>query len=143
MATGNWGCGAFGGESRLKALLQLMVCASVSRPLVYFTFGDRQLRTEFLQIYQFLRGGVTVAQLWSYLKRFRDQRLSAEQLYAFIQQMHQDRNVAVVVYGVESVKLNICFSFLFFLSENHRMLLSRFRNPLMIDQKLFNGHIKE
>lgn len=117
VATGNWGCGAFGGEPRLKALLQLMVCCAASRPLVYFTFGDRQLSTEFLQMYRFLRGdaeggvrgGVTVAQLWSYLKRFREQRLAGDQLFAFVRQMHQPEHDRphVVVYDAFDFRLVI------------------------------------
>lgn len=55
VATGNWGCGAFGGDKRLKALLQLMVCVRVGRPLVYYTFGDRELRTELLAVWRWLR----------------------------------------------------------------------------------------
>eukprot|EP00795_Rhopilema_esculentum_P013150 gene13150-3943_t len=40
VATGNWGCGAFGGDARLKALIQLIAAAVSSRDLIYFTFGD-------------------------------------------------------------------------------------------------------
>lgn len=54
MATGNWGCGAFGGDKRLKALLQLMVCCVTGRPLVYYTFGDHQLRDDFKAMYDYL-----------------------------------------------------------------------------------------
>lgn len=51
---GNWGCGAFNGDKSLKSLLQLMVCCVTNRPLVYFTFGDKQLRDDFYTIYQYL-----------------------------------------------------------------------------------------
>ena len=27
VASGNWGCGAFGGEAKLKSLIQLMACS--------------------------------------------------------------------------------------------------------------------
>ena len=41
VCTGNWGCGAFGGDLQLKALLQLIAASVAGRPsLVYFTFGD-------------------------------------------------------------------------------------------------------
>ncbi len=39
IATGNWGCGNFGGHHALKALLQLMAAAEAGRPLQYFSFG--------------------------------------------------------------------------------------------------------
>lgn len=69
VATGNWGCGAFGGEKRLKALLQLMVCAVVARPLVYYTFGDVELRLEMLAMWRWLRAekvtiGESVTAYW-------------------------------------------------------------------------------
>ncbi|KTG32103.1 hypothetical protein cypCar_00030149, partial [Cyprinus carpio] len=38
VATGNWGCGAFGGDTRLKAVLQMMAAAEAERDLMYFTF---------------------------------------------------------------------------------------------------------
>lgn len=37
IATGNWGCGAFGGDSQLKFLIQLMAAAIAKKPLMYFT----------------------------------------------------------------------------------------------------------
>lgn len=55
VATGNWGCGAFGGNKRLKALIQLMACCVTCRPMVYFTFGDKDLRDELLEMYKFLK----------------------------------------------------------------------------------------
>ena len=39
--TGNWGCGAFGGDVQLKAVLQLLAASHARRPaVVYLTFGD-------------------------------------------------------------------------------------------------------
>lgn len=54
VATGNWGCGAFRGNKRLKAILQLMVCCVTCRPMVYFTFCDKDLRDELLEMHKFL-----------------------------------------------------------------------------------------
>lgn len=63
VATGNWGCGAFGGNKRLKALIQLMVCCVTCRPMVYFTFCDKDLRDELLDMYEFLvREEITVGE---------------------------------------------------------------------------------
>lgn len=63
VATGNWGCGAFGGSKHLKALLQLMVCCVTCRPMVYFTFGDKDLRDELLEMRKFLVDeGITVGE---------------------------------------------------------------------------------
>lgn len=54
IASGNWGCGAFNGDTTLKSLLQLMVCCVTNRPLVYFTFGDVQLRDELYDMHRYL-----------------------------------------------------------------------------------------
>lgn len=64
LATGNWGCGAFKGNPRLKALIQLAVCGHVGRDLAYFTFGDQQLRDDLFTMYIFLKeNNVTVGEL--------------------------------------------------------------------------------
>lgn len=55
VASGNWGCGAFRGDARLKSLLQLIVCCFCRRNLVYFTFGDDKLRDEINEMFCFLR----------------------------------------------------------------------------------------
>ncbi|XP_058649029.1 poly(ADP-ribose) glycohydrolase isoform X2 [Onychostoma macrolepis] len=54
VATGNWGCGAFGGDKRLKALLQMMAAAEAERDLVYFTFGDADLVKDVLHIHKLI-----------------------------------------------------------------------------------------
>jgi len=43
VATGNWGCGAFGGDPAVKFLVQLMAASHAQRPLFYFTFDDLPL----------------------------------------------------------------------------------------------------
>jgi len=40
VATGNWGCGAFGGDPGVKFLIQLMAASLAERPIFYFTFDD-------------------------------------------------------------------------------------------------------
>ncbi|XP_073430941.1 poly(ADP-ribose) glycohydrolase isoform X2 [Dendrobates tinctorius] len=54
VATGNWGCGAFGGDSKLKALIQLLAAAETGRDVVYFTFGDKALMQEVYKMHTFL-----------------------------------------------------------------------------------------
>ncbi|XP_069836780.1 poly(ADP-ribose) glycohydrolase [Dendropsophus ebraccatus] len=54
VATGNWGCGAFGGDNRLKALIQLLAAAETGRDVVYFTFGDKELMHEVHRMHSFL-----------------------------------------------------------------------------------------
>ncbi|XP_026034254.1 poly(ADP-ribose) glycohydrolase isoform X1 [Astatotilapia calliptera] len=54
VATGNWGCGVFGGDTRLKALLQMLAAAEAGRDVAYFTFGDSQLMTDVHNMHSFL-----------------------------------------------------------------------------------------
>ncbi|XP_054455815.1 poly(ADP-ribose) glycohydrolase [Anoplopoma fimbria] len=71
VATGNWGCGAFGGDTRLKALIQLMAAAEAGRDVAYFTFGDAQLMRDVHEIHTFLtERQVTVGRLYSLLNQY-------------------------------------------------------------------------
>uniref|UniRef100_A0A3P8SZX9 poly(ADP-ribose) glycohydrolase n=1 Tax=Amphiprion percula TaxID=161767 RepID=A0A3P8SZX9_AMPPE len=71
VATGNWGCGAFGGDTRLKALIQFMAAAEAGRDVAYFTFGDAQLMRDVYEMYTFLtKRQVTVGQLYSLLNQY-------------------------------------------------------------------------
>jgi hypothetical protein len=54
VASGNWGCGAFRGDAKLKTLLQLMAASEAGRHLAYFTFGDTGLRDQVYHLYTFL-----------------------------------------------------------------------------------------
>ncbi|KAE8591366.1 hypothetical protein XENTR_v10018426 [Xenopus tropicalis] len=68
VATGNWGCGAFGGDPRLKALIQFLAAAEAGRDLVYFTFGDRELMKDIYLMYSFLtEKNKTVGDIYSLL----------------------------------------------------------------------------
>jgi len=42
ISTGNWGCGAFGGDYVLKFVQQIMVANKIDRNLDYSTFGDKE-----------------------------------------------------------------------------------------------------
>lgn len=43
IATGSWGCGAFGGDKHLKTVIQLCAATLARRPVHFFTFGDAAL----------------------------------------------------------------------------------------------------
>lgn len=55
LATGNWGCGAFGGDPQLKSLLQLMASSQARRNMLYLTFGDFLLKKQIEELYQLLK----------------------------------------------------------------------------------------
>ena len=71
VATGNWGCGAFGGDIHLKALIQLMAASIAKRDVVYFTFGDKEFCEELRDMHDFLQlRQVTVSELYQLLLRY-------------------------------------------------------------------------
>ncbi|XP_071485165.1 poly(ADP-ribose) glycohydrolase-like [Diadema antillarum] len=72
VATGNWGCGAFGGDKRTKGLLQLMAAAMAGRDVAYFSFGDKELCDDMAAMHEFLCSqAVTVGDLWGVFQRYR------------------------------------------------------------------------
>ncbi|XP_072312612.1 poly(ADP-ribose) glycohydrolase-like [Eucyclogobius newberryi] len=71
VATGNWGCGVFGGDARLKALLQMCAAAEAGRDVAYFTFGDSQLMSDVHKVHGFLcRQRATVGEVYSLLEQY-------------------------------------------------------------------------
>lgn len=94
VATGNWGCGAFNGDRQLKgikslyfqnffivyayvfiAIIQLIAASEAIRPLIYATYGDKQLVESFAKVYDYLIGQrATVGHLYRYLKHYSNER---------------------------------------------------------------------
>jgi poly(ADP-ribose) glycohydrolase len=71
IATGNWGCGAFGGDKELKSLIQLMAAAETCRDVVYLTFNDERLMQELHLIHTLLiKEKITVGKLFTQLVRY-------------------------------------------------------------------------
>ncbi|XP_068439889.1 poly(ADP-ribose) glycohydrolase-like isoform X2 [Clinocottus analis] len=71
VATGNWGCGVFGGDSRLKALLQMLAAAEAGRDVAYFTFGDSQLMTDVHKMHSFLtQRNIVVGEVYDLLGQY-------------------------------------------------------------------------
>eukprot|EP00794_Sanderia_malayensis_P016702 gene16702-18396_t len=97
IATGNWGCGAFGGDARLKALIQLMAAAVASRQTVYFTFGDEYLREDLVDFYEFLlENSISVGVLWQLIQKYeRELEKQGEHiaLYPCLKTIYFDYNV--------------------------------------------------
>ena len=73
VGTGNWGCGAFRGNPKLKVLLQLMATAVTGRSMVYFTFGDTALRDEIAEMYMhFVKHEITIGLIFSLLRQYQE-----------------------------------------------------------------------
>uniref|UniRef100_A0AAG5DNW7 poly(ADP-ribose) glycohydrolase n=1 Tax=Anopheles atroparvus TaxID=41427 RepID=A0AAG5DNW7_ANOAO len=89
IATGNWGCGAFGGYAPLKALLQLMVACVTGRPLLYFSCNERDLQKQLCNLYAFLtERRVSVATVFELLVRYGTENTSQglSDVYTFLYQ---------------------------------------------------------
>ncbi|KAJ8013541.1 hypothetical protein DPEC_G00030840 [Dallia pectoralis] len=94
VATGNWGCGVFGGDARLKALLQMMAASEAGRDVAYFTFGDSALMTDIHDMHSFLtENHVTVGAVYGLLDHYYRSvcqncltRRPKQNLYSFIYQ---------------------------------------------------------
>ncbi|XP_052468866.1 poly(ADP-ribose) glycohydrolase [Carassius gibelio] len=97
VATGNWGCGAFRGDTQLKALLQLMAASEAGRDVAYFTFGDEELMRDVHSLYKFLQDKfVTVGILYSHLKQ-----------YSIVVSKHLQRpNISLYGYIYDKVGIN-------------------------------------
>lgn len=65
VASGNWGCGAFGGNKELKTLIQWLASSMAGRPLHYHTFNSTQFAKEQEEIVKLLKEkSVTVGELY-------------------------------------------------------------------------------
>ncbi|KAJ4962703.1 hypothetical protein NE237_022642 [Protea cynaroides] len=79
IVTGNWGCGAFGGDPELKATIQWLAASQASRPFIlYCTFGEEALRNLEQVTQWILSHEWTVGDLWNILSEYTSQRLKGE-----------------------------------------------------------------
>ncbi|XP_042514088.1 poly(ADP-ribose) glycohydrolase 1-like isoform X2 [Macadamia integrifolia] len=79
IVTGNWGCGAFGGDPELKTTIQWLAGSQAFRPFIlYCTFGEEALRN-LEQVTQWIVSHEwTVGDLWNMLSEYSSQRLKGE-----------------------------------------------------------------
>ncbi|EFA75934.1 hypothetical protein PPL_10508 [Heterostelium album PN500] len=71
IATGNWGCGVFGGDKYLKSIIQLMSASHAGRMVHYFSYGDELFANELTAMIEILvKSNTTVGgiytSLWQY-----------------------------------------------------------------------------
>ncbi|KAL3679147.1 hypothetical protein R1sor_022103 [Riccia sorocarpa] len=79
VATGNWGCGAFGGNLHLKCLLQWIAASEAGRSeVLYYTFRDE--RAEKLQevIDWILEKRWPICRLWTVIAEYAKRRLKPQ-----------------------------------------------------------------
>ncbi|KAL5990731.1 hypothetical protein ACLOJK_011635 [Asimina triloba] len=75
VATGNWGCGIFGGDPELKSIIQWLAASEAQRPFVlYFTVNNTALR-RLEEVSQWIMSqGWSVGGLWKKLLEYSSQR---------------------------------------------------------------------
>ncbi|OAY51350.1 poly(ADP-ribose) glycohydrolase 1 isoform X1 [Manihot esculenta] len=79
IATGNWGCGAFGGDTEIKAIIQWLAASQALRPAIfYYTFGVEVLRNLDKVSQWIVSHEWTVGDLWNMLVEYSSQRLNGE-----------------------------------------------------------------
>ncbi|KVI00449.1 Poly(ADP-ribose) glycohydrolase [Cynara cardunculus var. scolymus] len=84
IVTGNWGCGAFGGDPELKAMLQWLAASQALRPfMVYYTFDIEALQkleqvTQWINFHKW-----SVGDLWNMLVEYSSQRSKKETQVGF------------------------------------------------------------
>ncbi|KAF9621644.1 hypothetical protein IFM89_025376 [Coptis chinensis] len=79
VVTGNWGCGAFGGDVELKAVIQWLAASQALRPFIlYYTFEEAALSCLDQLSRWILSHGWTVGDLWNMLLEYSSQRIKGE-----------------------------------------------------------------
>ncbi|KAJ3683504.1 hypothetical protein LUZ60_013731 [Juncus effusus] len=84
ISTGNWGCGAFGGDPEIKSIIQWLAASQACRPFMhYYTFEEPSLQrlqevTEWIMDHKW-----TVSDLWQILIEYASQRLKRETKLGF------------------------------------------------------------
>ncbi|KAH7640452.1 hypothetical protein HUG17_7919 [Dermatophagoides farinae] len=76
ITTGNWGCGVYNGDVKLKTLIQIIAASESKRNLMYFTFDNRRLKNEFDQIktlFETSEQPFTVGRLYRLLLQYASQ----------------------------------------------------------------------
>ncbi|KAH0886586.1 hypothetical protein HID58_062682 [Brassica napus] len=77
VATGNWGCGVFGGDPEVKIMLQWLAISQSGRPFMsYYTFGLQALQNVNQVVERIGLQEMNVGELWSKLVEYSTERFS-------------------------------------------------------------------
>ncbi|KAF6137522.1 hypothetical protein GIB67_031801 [Kingdonia uniflora] len=85
IVTGNWGCGAFGGDPEIKTIIQWLAASQALRPFIlYHTFEEESLQSLEQVSNWILTHEWTVGELWNMLAVYSSQRLKNETSVGFL-----------------------------------------------------------
>lgn len=71
ISTGNWGCGAFGGNPQLKFIIQWISSSLVEKEVLYYTFKNKNM-ANYHKVVDKLEGK-KVSEVFKHLLGFKDQ----------------------------------------------------------------------
>lgn len=84
IVTGNWGCGAFGGDPEVKTVIQWLAASQALRPFIlYYTFEMEALRNLDQVCNWILSHNWTVGDLWNMLADYSSRRAKGETKLGF------------------------------------------------------------
>ncbi|XP_073046140.1 poly(ADP-ribose) glycohydrolase 1-like [Primulina eburnea] len=84
IVTGNWGCGAFGGDPEVKVAIQWLAASQALRPfMLYYTFGLKELQKLEMVVKWIISHEWTVGDLWNILMDYSFQRLKGNTQVGF------------------------------------------------------------
>ncbi|EEB20414.1 polyA glycohydrolase, putative [Pediculus humanus corporis] len=93
LATGNWGCGAFGGDPQLKSLIQLMASSQARRNMLYLTFGDLALKKQIEEVYNLLvENNVNVGMLYRIIRLYHREKRKSQTVFQFVKELIEKNN---------------------------------------------------
>ncbi|CAN0877390.1 Poly(ADP-ribose) glycohydrolase 1 [Linum grandiflorum] len=85
IATGNWGCGAFGGDPELKAMIQWLAASQALRPSIfYYTFGVEALQNLDKVVEWIVSHEWVVGELWEMMVEYSTQRYNGRTRLGFL-----------------------------------------------------------
>ncbi|CAA3015311.1 poly(ADP-ribose) glycohydrolase 1-like [Olea europaea subsp. europaea] len=86
IATGNWGCGAFGGDPEVKAIIQWLAASQALRPFIlYYTFGLESSRKLDKVVQWIISQKWNVGELWEMLVEYSRQKLKQQTKLTFFE----------------------------------------------------------
>ncbi|KAK7395990.1 hypothetical protein VNO78_16655 [Psophocarpus tetragonolobus] len=79
VATGNWGCGVFGGDPEIKIIIQWLAASQAQRPFIaYYTFGLEALKNLDKVVHWISSQNWMVGDLWKELIEYSRMKLKGE-----------------------------------------------------------------